>query len=86
MITVESDEREIRVTIPKPDVDERVLANFLSWLGESGPTRRDTRTLPEIVAASRLTEAQADAMADEFKSRWWAANRHRFLPDDTSAP
>lgn len=82
MITVESDEREIRVTIPKPDVDERVLANFLAYLRESGSARRDRRSLTEIIASSQMTEAQADALADEIKARWWAENKHRFLPPD----
>jgi len=82
MITVEATEKEFHVTIPRGAVDERAFATFIEWLrDESVSRRRETsHSLEEIAASSHMTEAQADALADEIEGKWWAENRHRFLP------
>ena len=35
------------------------------------------------IGGSRLTDAEADAMAEEMKADWWARNEHRFIPPGT---
>jgi hypothetical protein len=68
MITVETTNEGVRVTIPKGDVpDER-----LNWFV-------DSLRLEAIAKNSRLSEAEASGLADEIKTGWWAANRHRFI-------
>lgn len=71
MITVENTETDVRVTIPKDAVPPRRLNALLDWL-----------RLEEIVQRSRLTEADADRIADDIKAEWWAANKTRFIPAD----
>jgi hypothetical protein len=68
MITVETTPTDLRVTIPKDAVPLKRLNALLDWL-----------RLEEIVQRSRLTESEADRMADEIKAGWWAANKDRFL-------
>ena len=36
--------------------------------------------LEEIAQRSRLTEEDADRIADEIKAEWWAVNKDRFIP------
>ena len=36
--------------------------------------------LEAAVAGSHLTDAAADAMAEEMKSDWWARNAQCFIP------
>ena len=69
MITVEKTDTDVRVTIPKDAVPPKQLNAFLDWL-----------RLEEIAQRSRLTEEQADRIADEIKAEWWAANKDRFIP------
>ncbi len=69
MITVETTETDLRVTIPKGALPLSQLNAFLDWL-----------RLEEIAQRSRLTEAEADRMADQMKAEWWAANKDRFIP------
>ena len=68
MITVETTDAGLRVTIPKDEVPPQRLNSFLDWL-----------RLESIAARSRLTEADADRLADEAKADWWAANKDRFV-------
>ena len=69
MITVEQTQTDVRVTIPKDALPARQLNAFLDWL-----------RLEEIAQRSRLTEEEADRIADEVKAEWWAANKDRFIP------
>lgn len=71
MITVEKTGADVRVTIPKDAVPPQQLNAFLDWL-----------RLEEIVQRSRLTEEDANRIADDIKSEWWAANKDRFIPPD----
>jgi len=59
MITVEKTDTDVRVTIPKDAVPPKQLNAFLDWL-----------RLEEIAQRSRLTEEQADRIADEIKAEW----------------
>jgi hypothetical protein len=68
MITVETTDATVRVTIPKSEVPtERV-----NWFV-------DSLRLEAIAGRSHLTEDEASRLADEIKAGWWAANRHRFI-------
>ena len=69
MITVERTDKDVRVTIPKDAVPPEQLDAFLGWL-----------RLEEIVQRSRLTEEDANRIADDIKAEWWAANKDRFIP------
>ncbi len=69
MITVETTEADVRVTISKDAVPPEQLDAFLNWL-----------RLEEIVQRSRLTEEDANRIADDIKAEWWAANKDRFIP------
>ena len=71
MITVENTKTDVRVTIPKDAVPPKQLNAFLDWL-----------RLEEVVQRSRLTEADANRIADDIKAEWWAANQDRFIPPD----
>ena len=69
MITVERTDADVRVTIPKDAMPPEQLDAFLGWL-----------RLEEIAQRSHLTEADADRIADDIKTEWWAANKDRFIP------
>lgn len=67
MITVETTDATVRVTIPKSEVP----TDRLNWFV-------DSLRLEAIARRSNLTEDDASRLADEIKTGWWAANRHRF--------
>ena len=69
MITVETTDADLRVTIPKDAVPPKRLNALLDWL-----------RLEEIAQRSHLTEADANRIADELKACWWAANKDKFVP------
>jgi hypothetical protein len=69
MITVEKTDTDVRVTIPKDAVPPKRLNALLDWL-----------RLEETVQRGRLTEEDADRIADDIKADWWAANKNRFIP------
>lgn len=69
MITVEKTNTDVRVTISKDAVPPKQLNAFLDWL-----------RLEEIAQCSRLTEKEADPLAEETKADWWAANKEKFIP------
>ncbi len=69
MITVETTEAGLRVTIPKDELPPRRLNSFLDWL-----------RLEVIASKSRLAETEANGMAEESKADWWAANKGQFIP------
>ena len=73
MITIESTDGGISVFIPRADVDPVRLEQMLR------PLR-----LEAAVSASRMTDEDADRMAEDMKATWWAENQHRFLPADLS--
>ena len=68
MITVETTDTEVHVTIPKHEVPAARRNSFLDWL-----------RLEAIVRRSNLTEAAAGELAEEIKQGWWAANKGRLL-------
>lgn len=67
MITVETTDTDVHVTIPKNEVPAERLNTFLGWL-----------RLEAIARRSDLTEEAASRLADEIKQGWWAANKDRF--------
>lgn len=68
MISVESTKDTIRVSIPRSEISEDRLAQLLRGF-----------RLEAAVAGSRLTDAAAEAMAEEMKAEWWTRNQARFL-------
>ncbi len=68
MITVETTDTGVRVTIPKDEVPADRLNSFLDWL-----------RLEAIVRRSSLTEEEAGRLAEEIKTGWWAANKVRLI-------
>ena len=71
MITVETTDTNLRVTIPRDAVPPKRLNALLDWL-----------RFEEIAQRSKLNEADADKLAEELKAGWWAANKNRFIPTD----
>jgi hypothetical protein len=68
MITVETTDAAVCVTIPKNDVPEERLKSFL-----------DSLRLEAVASRSNLTENEAARLADEIKASWWADNKHWFI-------
>jgi len=68
MITVETTEASVCVTIPISEVPP----DRLNWFV-------DSLRLEAIVRRSQLTEDEASRLADEIKAGWWTANQHRFI-------
>ena len=68
MITVETTDEGLRVTIPTSEVPPDRVDSFLDWLRLEAVARR-----------SRLSEAEAEQMAEAAKAGWWAANKDRFV-------
>ena len=69
MIVTENCPEGLRVTIPRDEVLPERLNRWLEWLRLEAAAHR-----------SRMTEAEADHLADELKTEWWAANKSRFIP------
>jgi hypothetical protein len=69
MITVETTEAGVRVTVPKDEVPPERLNAFLDWL-----------RFESLARQSHLTEEEADRLAEEAKADWWARNKQRFIP------
>ncbi len=74
MISVESTAETIHLRIPRAEVSDARLAQLLCGL-----------RLEAAVTGSSMTDAEAEAMAEEMKADWWARNRHRFIPPEASA-
>lgn len=72
MITIETTDKEIRVSIPRDEVDPIRLERLLR------PFR-----LEAAVSGSGMTDEDAELMAEEMKAKWWAENQHRFLPAES---
>lgn len=73
MSSVESTAETIHLHIPRAEVSDVRLAQLLRGL-----------RLEAAVAGSRMSDAEADAMAEEMKADWWARNQHRYLPPTVS--
>ena len=69
MITVETTDASLRVTIPKDEVPPERVNSLLDWL-----------RLEALAQRSRLPGAEAGRMAEAAKAAWWAANKERFIP------
>ncbi len=74
MISVESTDDTIHVRIPRGAVTEERLSEILRLL-----------RWEEAVATSKMTEEEADAMAEEMKKDWWERNKDRFIPPTFAA-
>ena len=60
MVTIESTEKEIRVSIPRDEVVPVRLERLLR------PFRLET-----AVSGGGMTDEEADLMAEEMKAKWW---------------
>jgi len=69
MITVDSTEKEIHVTIPRGEVDSAQIEGILR------PFR-----FTSLVAGSAMSQGEAMRLAEESKAGWWEKNAHRFTP------
>ncbi len=69
MISVESTAEGIHLHIPRGEVSEARLSQLLRGL-----------RLETAIAGSRLSDADAEAMAESMKEDWWARNESRFIP------
>ena len=74
MISVESTAETIHLHIPRAEVSDARLAQLLRGL-----------RLEAAVAGNRMTDTEADAMAEEMKANWWTRNQDRFIPPNPSA-
>ena len=71
MITVESDDREIRVTIPRSDLEIAQVEAILR------PFR-----FASLVAGSQMSRAEAVQIAEESKADWWEKHGKTFAPPE----
>ena len=71
MITVESTEKEIHVTIPRGEMDPAQIEAILR------PFR-----FTSLVAGSAMSQGEALRLAEESKAGWWEKNQERFAPRD----
>ena len=71
MITVESDDREIRVTIPRGDLEIAQVEAILR------PFR-----FASLIAGSKMSKAEAMQISEESKADWWEKNEKRFVPPE----
>ena len=69
MISIESNEKEVRVTIPRSDINPDELEAVL------GPIR-----FASSVFKSQMTKEEAFQLAETLKSEWWKKNQDRFDP------
>ena len=69
MITVDSTEKEIHVTIPRGEMDPAQIEAILR------PFR-----FTSLVAGSAMSEGEAMRVAEESKADWWEKHGSRFAP------
>jgi len=67
MISIESNENEVRVTIPRSDLNPDEIEAAL------GPLR-----FASSVFKSQMTKEEALELAETVKSEWWNKNQDRF--------
>ncbi len=67
MIAVETNDHEIRVSIPTDGMPAEAVRAFLDWLRMEAAARR-----------SRLTDETACKLSEDVKASWWAQNKSRF--------
>lgn len=75
MITVEKTGAAVRITVPTDEVPPERLNAFLEWL-----------RFESLARQSRLTEHEADRLAEVIKADWWARNKARFIADSRRFP
>ena len=71
MITVESNDDAIRVTIPRGELDLAQVEAILR------PFR-----FTSLIADSQMSKAEAMQIAEDSKADWWARNGGRFAPPE----
>jgi hypothetical protein len=64
---VETDEKEIRITIPTQGMASETISRFIEWVKVEATAQR-----------SRLSEQEAWKLSEEIKSDWWTRNQSRF--------
>ena len=69
MIAVKAEKDRLEVPIPTEGMTAEEINDLVSWL------RVET-----ILRRSKLSEAEAWKLSEEFKAEWWQANEHRFRP------
>ena len=71
MITVESDDAAIRVTIPRGELEISQVDAILR------PFR-----FTSLIAGTQMSQAEAMQIAEDSKADWWAKNERRFAPPE----
>ena len=71
MVAVESDEHQIRLTIPTERMPPEDVDRFVAWIRAEAVARQ-----------SQLTEQDASRLAEEVNAGWWERNKARFEPSD----
>jgi hypothetical protein len=68
MVAIETDEREIRVSIPTDGMSPTDVATVVDWLRVELIARR-----------SKLSEETAWRLSEDIKSGWWMENKARLV-------
>jgi len=71
VVTVEANEKEIRLTIPTDGMPSEEVGRFVDWVRGEVTARR-----------SKLTDALAAQLAEEINADWWEKNKARFESPD----
>jgi hypothetical protein len=69
MVTIESTEKELRVIIPRGEME----------VGQVEAILRPFKFL-SLVADTEMTKDEARRLSEESKANWWKKNRGRFQP------
>ena len=64
---IQNGKQEITLTFDKNALDVKELQRFIDYI-----------KYREISSKSRATEADAEALSEEIKQKWWEQNKHRF--------
>ena len=70
MIAVKAEKDHVEVSIPTEGMTPEEVNDFIGWI-----------RLESIFSRSKITEEDAWKLSEEIKSGWWAANKHRFIPE-----
>lgn len=71
MISLETTPDAYLVRIPREEMSPDEVAEMIEWI-----------RVESVARANEVTEAEADALAEEMKADWWAKNEHRFIPSE----